>query len=56
MANEYYQMMINNAKEHLESAPSHPVNGVYPNAFQISEVLAITTGKLKEEIVIDLIN
>jgi hypothetical protein len=51
---EYYKMMINNAKEYLKNADTLSEDCV--NAFAISEALAICTGRLKEEIVLDLIN
>ena len=50
---EYYKMMINNAKEYLQNADTLSEDCI--TAFEISQVLAICTGKLKEEIVMDLI-
>ena len=47
-------MMINNAKEYLRNVDTLSEDCI--DAFSISEALAICTGKLKEEIVLDLIN
>ena len=52
MDNVLYNMMINNAKEFLKENNSEENEGI--NAFRISEVLAICTGKLKEDIVLEL--
>jgi hypothetical protein len=51
---DYYKMMINNAKEYLRNVDTLSEDCI--DAFSISEALAICTGKLKEEIVLDLIN
>lgn len=50
---EYYEMMINNAKEYLKNADTLSEDCL--TAFEFSEILAICTGKLKEEVIIDLI-
>lgn len=55
MENDLYKMMIANANSHVAT-----IDIVNPKAeditiFQISEVLAICTGKLKEDIVMDII-
>lgn len=50
---EYYKMMINNAKEYLKNVDTLSEDCL--TAFEFSEILAICTGKLKEEVIIDLI-
>lgn len=59
MENIYYKMMINNAKQYLKNVdPNAPIKSIDDkplNAFDISSVLSIVTGKLKEDIVVDLI-
>ena len=52
MDNILYRMMISNLKEYLRN--SDPNNQDVINAFRISEVLAIATGKLKEDIILEL--
>lgn len=49
----YYELMINNAKNYLQNADSLDEDTL--DAFKFSEVIAICTGKLKEDVVIDLI-
>jgi hypothetical protein len=49
---EYYEMMLRNAKEYLKNANTLSEDCI--TAFEFSEILAICTGKLKEEVVIDL--
>jgi len=51
MENELYKMMITNAKAFLQDKE---VSKEGIDAFRISEVLAICTGKLKEDIVLEL--
>lgn len=51
---EYYQMMINNAKAYIKNVD--PLNEDCIDAFRISEVLALCTGRLKEEILLELLN
>ena len=57
--NIYYKMMINNAKQYLKNTdPNATIKSTDDkplNAFDISNVLSIVTGKLKEDIIIDLI-
>lgn len=52
-------MMINNARTYLKNqdpdANYSSIENKPLNAFEISNVLAIVTGKLKEDIIIDLI-
>lgn len=59
MENIYYKMMINNARTYLKNqdpdAKFSSIEDKPLNAFEISNVLSIVTGKLKEDIVIDLI-
>ena len=50
---EYYKMMINNAKHYLRN--SDPLSDDCINGFRIAEVLAICTGKLKEDVLLDLV-
>ena len=52
MKNQLWQMMITNAKSYLSSA--NPETGELIDAFEISSVLAICTGKLKEDIILEL--
>lgn len=52
MNNTLYKMMISNLKEHLRN--SDPNDQDTLNAFRISEVLAIATGKLKADIILEL--
>jgi len=54
MNNPYYQMMINNAREFVKSNKYQPDIENQISIFEISEVLAICTGKLKEDIVIEI--
>lgn len=55
MDNVLWNMMMNNARVHLNSInPEKPTSDDI-DVFRISEVLAILTGKLKEEIVIEII-
>lgn len=49
----YYELMINNAKEYLKNADSLDKDTL--DAFGFSEVITICTGKLKEDVIIDLI-
>lgn len=51
---EYYKMMINNAKEYIKNVDTLSEDCI--DAFKISEVLALCTGRLKEEILLDLLN
>lgn len=51
---EYYQMMINNAKSYIKNVD--PLNEDCIDAFRISEVLALCTGRLKEDILLELLN
>lgn len=51
---EYYQMIINNAKAYIENVDALSEDCI--DAFRISEVLALCTGKLKEDILIELLN
>lgn len=46
-------MMINNAKEYLNTVD--PMDEDCINGFRISEVLALCTGRLKEDILIELL-
>lgn len=46
-------MMLNNTKAYLKT--SNPLDPNSIDAFRISEVLAICTGKLKEDIVLELL-
>lgn len=55
MENELYKMMINNAKEHIKSQDPEKPNPDDFSAFTISEVLAILTGKTKEDVLLDII-
>lgn len=59
MENNYYKMMINNGRVYLKNQDQYAKFSDLENkpldAFEISNVLAIVTGKLKEDIVIDLI-
>ncbi|MCK9416959.1 hypothetical protein M0Q97_09905 [Candidatus Dojkabacteria bacterium] len=52
-------MMINNAKQYLKNTdPNATIKSTDDkplNAFDISNVLSIVTGKLKEDIIIDII-
>ena len=50
---DYYELMINNAKTYLKNADKFDNDTL--DAFKFSEILAICTGKSKEDIVIDLI-
>jgi hypothetical protein len=53
MENPYYKMMINNARAFVRSSKNQEdVDRI--SIFEISEVLAICTGKLKEDIVIEI--
>jgi len=54
MENPYYQMMINNARAFVRSNKNQADVENQISIFEISEVLAICTGKLKEDIVIEL--
>lgn len=58
MENIIWKMMINNAKVHLrsikESDMTDPENQPI-TVWQISEVLALLTGKLKEDIVLEIV-
>ena len=54
MKNTYYQMMINNAREFIKSNKNQSDVENQISIFEISEVLAICTGKLKEDIVIEI--
>jgi hypothetical protein len=55
MENELYKMMINNAKEHIKSQnPEKPSEDDF-SIFTISSVLAILTGKTKEDVLLDII-
>lgn len=48
-------MMIANTKRYLRGLqPQDKLSNDHLNAFQMSEALAIATGKLKEDIIIDL--
>lgn len=49
----YYKMMINNAKQYLKNVDVLSDDCI--DGFKIAEVLSICTGKLKEDILIDLI-
>jgi len=51
--NPYYQMMINNARNYLRKEHEDPNDVI--NAFEISQVLAVLTGKLKEDVLQDII-
>jgi len=53
MDNPLYKMMINNAKAFLRENSVNENEGI--NAFRISEVLAICTGKRKEDIFAELL-
>jgi len=55
MENDLWKLMIVNAKQYLQSANPNGDPEVI-NAFRISEVLAICTGKLKEDVIIELIS
>ena len=53
MENPYYKMMINNARAFVRSSKNQEdVDRI--SIFEISEVLAICTGKLKADIVIEI--
>lgn len=54
MENPYYQMMINNARQFIKSNKTQSDVENQISIFEISEVLAICTGKLKEDIVIEI--
>lgn len=54
MENPYYQMMINNARAFVQSNKDQMDVENQVSIFEISEVLAICTGKLKEEIVLEI--
>jgi len=54
MENPYYQMMIKNARAFVRSSKNQEDVENRISIFEISEVLAICTGKLKEDIVIEL--
>lgn len=51
---DYYRMMITNAKAHIRNTSINEEDKF--DAFQISEVLAILTGKRKEDIVMEIGN
>lgn len=56
MQNDVYKLMIANANEHIAS---QDLNNPKPDditIFQISEVLALCLSKLKEDVVMDIIN
>jgi hypothetical protein len=51
-----YEMMINNAKEHLKDQdPNNPKEEDF-NIFKISEVLALCLCKTKEDVIMDIVN
>jgi hypothetical protein len=54
MENLYYQMMINNAKAYLKTFDPTKQIEMEITIFNISEVLAICTGKFKEDIVLEI--
>lgn len=54
LVNPYYQMMIKNAAIYCRT--QSPLNPDTLNAFQISEVIAICTCKLKEDVISDIIS
>lgn len=53
MENPLWKMMIKNAKTHIKSFDPNK-NSELITVWQISEVLAMLTGKLKEDIVLEL--
>ena len=56
MDNILYKMMVKNAKIQLDSQnPEKPKKDDF-NIFNISEVLAMLVGKLKEDVIQDIIN
>ena len=52
MENELYKMMINNYSFYLRTA--NKLDPDFIDIFRISEVISIGTGKLKEDIVLDI--
>jgi hypothetical protein len=55
MENELWKMMISNAQDYLSSTTEvERETGRVVTAMQISEVLAVCTGKLKEDIILEL--
>lgn len=54
MENPLWKMMINNAKAYLRDPERKNEGGAIIDAFQISEVLAVVTGKTKEDIILEL--
>ncbi len=56
MENEFYKMMIANANSHVSTIDTTNPKAEDITIFQISEVLAICTGKTKEDIVMDIIS
>ncbi len=56
MENEFYKMMLGNANSHVATIDTANPKAEDITIFQISEVLAICTGKLKEDIAMDIIN
>lgn len=55
----HYELMIANAKDYLQSKETRQKLASDPNsvmnAFDISAVLAVATGKTKEEVIMDLV-
>ena len=56
MENEFYKMMIGNVNSHVATIDTANPKAEDITIFQISEVLAICTGKTKEDIVMDIIS
>jgi hypothetical protein len=56
MKNILYKMMIRNFRNYLDTTETSDLEGVVPSIWTISEVIAIGTGKLKEDIVLDIVN
>ena len=56
MDKKSWDFIIKNAKEYLKTIPTNQRDsGEHFNAFEISQVLAVVTGKSKEEIIMELV-